>query len=201
MNLSAFCASLAPRHFRNLGRLFRNHQWEQDDEGDLLIGHARISGKYETTVNGKDPVVTSNLITTEGANYLIGVGISSGITRYSTFYIAPFSGNVTVADTWTAANFASTTTELTTQYSESTRVEFVESAPASKSSSNIASPAVLTAATDNVTVYGVGLISTATKGATTGVLLSAAKYGSPGRLLSTTGDTLGVKYTLSLSNI
>ncbi len=195
-----FLASLAPRHWKELARFFRNHKWERNDDGDILISHARISGIYETFANdGKGVVATPNLITTEGANYLLSAGIANG-TVYTTFYVAPFSGNVAVVDTLTAANFTATQTELTnTHYSETTRVAFVEATPASKSTNNTVSPATFTAATDAVTIWGVGLLSTSTKSATTGVLLSAAKYGSV-RTLSTAGDTLGVKYTMTLAN-
>lgn len=200
MNLTSFFSQLKSRDWRNLGRLFRNHRWERDDDGDILIGHARIGGVFECEApDGLGAIRTRNLLTTEGCNYLLSVGIANG-TQYSTFYVAPFSGNVAVADTLTAANFASTQTELTTQYSESTRVAFVESTPASKSTNNTASPAVVTAATDSVSIWGAGLLSSSTKGGTTGVLLSAAKYASV-RTLALTGDTLGIKYTLTLANI
>jgi hypothetical protein len=198
MNLTAFCASLAPKHFRNLARLYRNHQWDRDDEGQILIGHARIHGVQSVSTDGETWRQRPNLWTTEGCNYLLSVGVAGG-AQYTTFYLAPFSGNVTVADTWTAANFASTATELTTQYSEGTRVAFVESAPASKATSNNASPATFTAATTAVTIWGAGLLSTSTKGATSGVLLTAAKYATA-EVLNAVGNTLAIKYELTLSN-
>lgn len=199
MNLTSFFSQLKGRDWRNLGRLFRNHHWERDDDGEILIGHARIGGVFECdAADGLGVVQTRNLITTEGCNYLLSVGVANG-TQHTTFYVAPFSGNVAVADTLTAANFASTQTELTTQYSESTRVAFVESTPASKSTNNTANPATITAAVDNVTIWGLGLLSLSTKGGTTGVCLAATKY-SAARTLALTGDTLGIKYTLTLAN-
>lgn len=200
MNMQAFFAALPSRHWRELGRKFRNHQWERNDDGDLLISHAKISGVWESEApDGMGRVVSHNLITTEGANAMLSVAVGGG-TQYATWYIAPFSGNVSVTDAWTAANFAATATELTTQYSEGTRVAFSESVPASKSTNNTANPAVMTAATTNVNVWGLGLLSSSTKGATSGILLSAAKYPTV-RTLPAIGDTLGLKYTLSLSNV
>jgi len=200
MNIAAL---LAPRHWRNLARLFRNHAWERNDDGDILIAHARIGGVFSTFApDGLGEVETHNLLCTDGINYLLACGVGNGVgsnTSPSAFFIAPFSGNVTVADTWTAANFASTATELTTQYSESTRVSFVDSVPASKSVNNTASPAEFTAASDNVNIWGIGLLSNSTKGSTSGVLLSAAKYSSV-RNLPTTGDKISIKYTLTLAN-
>lgn len=199
MNLRAFAAVLQPKHWKNLARLYRNHQWEADDSGDILIGHARISGSYETDApDGLGQTVTKNLLTTEGINHLLSVGIAGG-TQIGTWYIAPFSGNITVADTLTAATFASGTTELTTQYSEASRVAFQESIPASKSTNNTANPAVFTSASDTVNIWGVGMLSVSTKGSTSGTLLSVAKY-STVRSLPVTGDQISVKYTLSIAN-
>lgn len=193
-------ATLKPKFWRELGRHFRNFNYEHDDSGDLLISHARIGGVFESEApDGLGVIKTRNLLTTEGCNYLLSAGVGNG-TVHGTFYIAPFSGNVIVLDTWTAATFASAATELTTQYSQATRVEFVESVPASKALHNTANPAQFTSAVDSVSIWGIGLLSASTKGATTGVLLAAAKY-STVRSLPTTGDTLGVRYSLTLSNL
>lgn len=184
--------------WRELGRRYRNHQWEVTDDGEILIAHARIKGVYSTLApDGLGEVRTPNLITTEGANHLLGVALGAA-TQYSKFYLAPFSGNVSITDTLTAATFTSTTTEVTA-YSEGTRVEFVESTPAARSVNNTANPAVFTSSSDNITIWGFGLLSTAAKSATTGVLLSAVKY-TTARILPVTGDTISIKYTLSLNN-
>lgn len=200
MNFKSFFSALATRHWKELGRFWRNNKWERTDDGGILVGFARISGVYECEAPDGFGIQTSNnLLTTEGCNYLLSVGVAGG-TQYSTFYIAPFGGNVAVADTLSAANFATTQTELTnSHYSETTRVAFVESIPTAKSTNNTASPATITAATTSVNVYGLGLLSTSTKSATTGILLSAVNY-SPVRSLAAVGDTLGIKYTLTLSN-
>lgn len=199
MNLSTFAASLQPKHWKNLARLFRNHAWERNDDGEILIGHACISGTYETYApDGLGSIVTKNLLTTEGCNHLLSVGVAGG-SQTATWYVAPFSGNISVVDTITAATFASATTELTTQYSESTRVAFTESVPAAKSTNNTASPAVFTSAVDSVSIWGIGLLSISTKASTSGVLLSVAKYTTV-RTLPTTADQLSVKYTLTLAN-
>jgi hypothetical protein len=199
MNLNTFVSRLQPKHWRNLARMFRNHQWEANDDGEILIGHARISGAYETLApDGLGSVVTRNLLTTEGINHLLTACVGNGV-QVGTWYVAPFSGNVTIADTLTAATFASATTELTTQYSEASRVTYQESVPANKSTSNTENPAVFTSAAGNVNIWGIGLLSVSTKGSTSGVLLSAAKY-STVRNLPVTGDQLSVKYTLSLAN-
>ena len=200
MNLKSFCSALAPKYWRELARLFRNHKWERNDAGEILISHATIGGVFECEANdGLGVVRTNNLITTEGCNYLLLVGIAGG-TQRGTFYVAPFSGTAAVADTLTGATFTSTQIELTNaNYTETTRVEFVESVPTGKSTNNTANPATITAASASTTIWGLGLLSTSTKSDTTGVLLAAAKYSSS-RVLATSGDTLGIKYTLTLAN-
>jgi hypothetical protein len=191
--------ALKPKHWRELYRRFCNHHYEIDDESNLLIAHAKIRGVYHVTApDGLGTQECPNLWTTEGINYLLSAAIGNG-TRYTAFYLAPFSGNVTLVDTLTAATFASTVTELTTQYSQATRVEFVESVPASKATNNTSNPAVFTTAADTISVWGCGLLSTSTKGSTSGVLLTAVKYGTV-RSLPTTGDQLSVTYTVSLDN-
>lgn len=187
------------RFFRELGRLYRNHKWELDDDSDLLIGGAVIRGRWEHEApDGQGVVVTSNLITTEGVNYLLAAGIGNG-AHHTKFFVAPFASNVSVSQSLTAAQFASSTGELTTQYLEPARVEFVESVPASRSLSNVANPAVFTAAAENVDIWGVGLLSTATKNSTAGVLLSVAKYATK-RTLPEVGNTIGIKYTITIDN-
>ncbi len=89
-----------------------------------------------------------------------------------------------------------TTTEFT-NYTESNRPEFVDGTVASGSVSNSASRAEITAGTGGGTVWGGGLLSVATKSATTGTLLAAAKFSSS-RVLSET-DVLAFQYTLTLT--
>jgi len=203
MNIAAL---LAPRHWRNLARLFRNHDWERNDDGEILIAHAKIGGVFSTFApDGLGEVETHNLLCIEGINYLLSCGVGNGVgsnTSPSSFYVAPFSGVAEPSQDWAASGtyaFATTATELTTQYSEATRVAFVDSVPASRSVNNTASPAEFTAATDNVNIRGIGLLSSSTKGTTSGILLSVAKYASV-RNLPTTGDKISIKYTLTLAN-
>ena len=194
-----FHTDFKEKHIRELARHFRNYNYEHDDNGGVVIAHARVAGVFETTAPDGTVTRTKNLWTTEGLNYLLSAGLANG-TRYSAFYIAPFSGNVTLADTLTAATFASTVTELTTQYTNATRLEWVEAVPASKNINNDSNPAILTTAVDSVTIWGLGLLSSSTKGSTSGVLVSAAKYASA-QSIPTSGGQLSVTYNATLSNI
>ena len=195
-----FHTDFKEKHIRELARHFRNHNYEYDDDGGVIIGvHARMAGEYRTLSPEGIVTRTPNLWTTEGLNYLLSAALANG-TRYSAFYIAPFSGNVTLADTLTAATFASTVTELTTQYTNATRLEWVESVPAGKNINNDANPAIITTAVDSVTIWGLGLLSSSTKGSTSGVLTSATKYASA-QSIPTAGGQLSVTYNATLSNI
>lgn len=180
----------------DLQRLVRNKKYEFDDECGLLISNTHVRGDLQVFApDGMGWMPEHNLWTIEGKNHALDV-ILHGATATGTWYIAPFSGNVTVVDTWTAATFTAAATEVTA-YSESTRVAYVETAASSGSANNTANPSVFTASTDAVTIYGGGLLSVSTKSATTGVLLAASKY-TTARVLSTTGDTLGIRWTISL---
>lgn len=188
--------AFAPRHLREFARLVRNRKVEQTDDGVMIL-ESKVTFHGLQTVIGPDGVERShpNLVTTEGLNHLLDVALH-GSSQVGTWYLAPFSGSTTPALTHTAATFASAFTELTTQYSESTRVAFVEGATAAGVINNYSNPGTITTAVDNVTVAGSGVLSVSTKGSTSGVLLAAAKYASA-YSLPTTGGTLGLKYQLT----
>jgi len=201
VSISKMINTIPTRHWREFMRLFRNHKWERTDDGGIFISEAKaqMNGNYETWApDGLGWQLGHNLWTTEGFNHLLSVAINGG-TQVPTWYVAPTGANVAVVNTLTAATFASTQTELTSSYSESTRVAFVESAPSGGSLSNTASPAIITAASDGVNIWGFGILSVATKGSTSGTLLCATTYPSV-RTLATTGDQHGVRHTLTLSN-
>lgn len=192
-------SDLQPRHWRELGRKVRNHQYDIDDNGVVVVAHARVSGVFKITTPAGAVTQSKNLWTTEGLNYLLSAGLGNG-TRYPTFYIAPFSGNVTLSDTLTAATFASTVTELTTQYTNPTRIEWIETVPADKNINNEANPQTLTTAVDSVTVWGLGLLSSSTKGSTAGVLIAATKFPTA-QVIPTAGGKISITYSATFSNI
>lgn len=189
------------RASRELARYLRNFQFEFDDQGRIVFSKAKLvcGGEYtHWAPDGKGFITDHNLLPTEGRNHLWSVVTNGGVAN-GVWYIAIYGANVAPAESWTAANFASNSTELTTQYTESTRVEFVDSTPASGSTNNTSNKAVFTSSTDNVNIYGAGLLSASAKGSTSGTLLSAAQFAAV-RNLPTTGDTLSIDLTLSASN-
>jgi hypothetical protein len=184
-----------------LKRLAAN-QYEVADTGLYLPKErAFISGAYTHDVNGLDERTDSNIITDEGLNHILNVAFN-GASATGTWYLALFSGNVSPASSWTAANFASNATEITSGtegYSESVRQTFVEATSTAKSITNSASKAAFTIATaTTVTVWGAGLLSSSTKGGTSGVLASAAKFSAARTLYD--DDVFNLGYTINLTS-
>ena len=188
-------------HLVEMARVIRNGQWRQTESGlEIPTMRLKWSGIFRSFCNdGLGETIDHNLITVEGIKHALDV-ILHGATQYTTWYLAPWTDNVTEQATWTAATFASAAGELTTQYTQSTRVAFVEAAATDLGvTTNAASPATFTSAVDNVVIRGLGLLSHSTKGSTSGVLLSAIKYATA-RTQVTTGDSIGLTYQVTLSD-
>jgi hypothetical protein len=192
------------KHSREFATALRNHQYEMTDEGGVLFPKqsAIVSGVYTHNVNGADERIDSNIVVTEGMNHMLAVALDSTTSKLNTWYFGLFSANVTPVATWTAANFTANATEITSNtegYSETTRQEFVDAAPSSGSINNTASKAAFTIATaTSISVWGAGLLSSSTKGGTSGTLLSSAKFSAVRTLYAT--DVFNLGYTLTLTS-
>lgn len=190
------------KHIAEFRRAYLGHRFEKTPAGLLFPEQKVIAhGVYVHNVNGQDERIDKNLLPAEGLTKMLGVMFGAE-TQIPTWYLAPFSGNVTVLDTWTAANFAASATEITSGtegYSESTRRAWTPTAAAAKNiNSNSAKSAFTIATATSLTVRGMGLLSTNTKGGTTGVLASAAKFATA-RVLQDT-DAFNVGYGVTLSS-
>jgi hypothetical protein len=139
---------------------------------------------------------TPNLIVDEGLNHILDVQFH-GATQIATWYIGLFEANYTPVAGVTAATITSASTECTA-YDESTRVEYNEAAPASKSITNSANKATFTFNATK-TIYGAFLVSASAKSATTGKLFSAAQFGSSKAVVD--NDQLLVTYTINASSV
>ena len=184
------------RHRREFSRALANHKYEVTPNGVYFPeAKAAVGGIMLTTVNGRDTAVDPNTYTIEGLNSLLTSGIKNG-AQPAAFYVAPFSGNVAPATSLTAATFTATQTEFT-NYDETSRPEFVDGAVSGGSLNNSASRAEITCSSGGGTVWGAGLISVATKSATTGVLMACVKFASARTLAES--DVLAFQYTLTLT--
>lgn len=199
-----FCRDLM-NHHPEFARAVRNHKYEWTDDGLLLFPEQKVlcRGEFVHDVNGEDERRDLNMWVTEGRNHALDVVFGSG-TQVTTWYMPLFSGNVSVAATWTAANFAANATEITSNtegYTTTTRPLWVKDAAASAGSiSNAVSNKVqyTIATASSVTVRGCGFVSTNTKGGTTGVLMSGSRF-SVDRTLAN-GDILNVGYQLQITS-
>ena len=187
------------RHLPELRRAIRNHKYEETDTGIYLPAQDQILGfSCETRVNGRDPQLTHNLLTLQGRRYLLGAAVA-GTAQVTQFYIAPFTGDVTPQESWTAANFTSNATEFT-GYDGAIRILWDKVLHVTASSAdNTAAPATFTLATGqtDVTIRGFALLTASAKSATTGTLISAMRHDRPGL---NEGDALSVRLTLTYQN-
>ena len=189
------------RHEKDFKRFIQNGDYEFTDGGILIHSSAMAGGKYYHTVNGQDEQVDPNL--------LPAAGILDILTQYfggtapSTFYLSLYSGDATPASTWTAANYVANATENTSQtegYTGTTRPAWTPGTAAAGKIGNLSSRASYTiAATTTVTFYGAGLhTATATRGATTGVLVSSTRFAAARTLNDT--DTFELGYEVELTD-
>lgn len=153
------------------------------------ITHFGFTYTVETIRNGAviDRSVDCNLIPIEGLNHLTGVTLK-GETQITSWYAGLFKGAYTPVPSDTAATFPTAATECTAYTGD--RKVLTLGAIASGAVDNSAVKAEFTGTTDGEVVTGGFVSSAVTKGATTGVLISAVRFSSPKTLNA--GDVLRV---------
>src|SRR5574340_633026 len=164
------------KHMPEFRRAFKGHKYEFTEDGGILFPaqKAICHGLFIHSVNGQDERTDKNMWVTEGRNHALDVVFGAG-TQSTTWYLALFTGDVSVASTWTAANFAATATD---------------------NASNKINYTFATAST--VTVRGAGFLTTNTRGGTSGVLMSASRFSADRAMANS--DILSVGYTLILTS-
>jgi len=103
------------RHIAEFRSDIAAERYEVSPEGIALKkGSVLIRGFYHEGIKGKPESfrLHRNLLVTEGINYILGAALGTA-TKISAWYIAPFSGSAAPAANWTASNFASNATEIT----------------------------------------------------------------------------------------
>lgn len=137
-----------------------------------------------------------NLITDEGINYLLNVGLVE-TTAISTWYLIPFETDYTPLTTNTYASKGFIESQA---YNESIRQVYTISVTSTKSLNNTSYPAVMIFNATK-TIYGLAVVGgSSTKGdsASEGVLLAAGKFSTSKSL--TSGRALSLIYTLTGSS-
>lgn len=181
-------------------RALRNGKYEETDTGIFFPAANVTAGgafDFEHRRGGErlPNFFLSNMVPTAGRNHITDV-VLHGVVAVPTWYMALFSGNVTPANTLTAATFPATCTEFT-GYSEVTRPAFVEALAANGATDNGASRAVYTVNAVG-TLYGAVLVSSPTKSSTNpaDVLIAAARSATARAVQI--GDELAGKFTFSI---
>jgi hypothetical protein len=188
----------ALRHRAEILRAVRNNKFERTADGSVFVPSMKltIGGVFGAEFNGDGVDIGDNIIPTEGLNHILNTVLDEE-AQILAWRVAIFSGNVTPNASYTAANFASTATEITTAYNGTDRPLYVPAPSTTGVTTNTASKADFVFNTSG-TARGAAIISGVTKGATTGKLLAVARFASDRAFVA--ADTLAVTYTLTLSN-
>ena len=130
----------------------------------------------------KDGVLLSteqvhNLVPVEGLNYILNAALKNG-TPFPSFYVGLYEGAYTPTPGDEMATFPTAATELTA-YAETTRRLLTLGAVSAGAVDNSASRAEFTGNVNGKLAQGGFISSAPTKGAATGVLVSAVRFPSP----------------------
>ena len=190
------------KHRAEFIRAISNNDYEMSENGIVFTKQKVVAhGIYTHDVNGQDERSDTNLLTTEGMTHMLSTEFHAG-TPVTTWYFRLFGANVTPLATWTGANFTANATEITSTsegWAGSVGFAFDEAAPSAANVNNTASKAAFTIVTaSSVGIWGAGIDSVATRGDTTGILMSASKFANVRTLYNT--DVFNIGYSLSLTS-
>lgn len=175
--------------------------YTSNDDGSITTGQGiTAKGEYFDRINGGEWTRTENLIPTEGLAHILNVALGT-TPKPASYHLALFSAAAQPQASWTAASFASTASEIvsmTEGYSAATRPAWTPTNTATNSIDNMAAVAKVTMKTaSSLTVQGAAMLTSSTKGGTTGALISASKYAAA-RVFQD-GDTYEIGYRISLT--
>lgn len=162
--------------------------------------NVQVKGEYFERINGGEWVKSENLVTNEGLVHILNTAFGSS-PKPQGYHIALYSAAATPQEQWTAQNFASTAGEIVSMsegYEGATRPKWTPENTATNSIDSLKTAAKFVIKTDStLTVQGAALLTSATKGGTDGVLVSAIKFNAP-RVFQN-GDTYELGYRISLT--
>lgn len=177
--------------------------YTSNDDGSITTGQGvTAKGEYYDRINDGEWQRTENLIPTEGLAHILNVALGS-TPKPASYHLALFSAAAQPSANWTAASFATQASEIvsmTEGYSSATRPTWTPTNTATNSIDNmaVANVAKVTMKTaSTLTVQGAAMLTSNTKGGTTGALISASKYAAP-RVFQD-GDTYEIGYRISLT--
>lgn len=182
------------RFFAEFRRALRNFRFERTP-GGLLFPAQKISmgGVFHHCMDDGPWQADHNAYALESLDQMLSDWFNNGSVP-TAFYIAPFTNNTTPSSSLKAADFANTLGEFT-GYTESARQAWTPNGNSSaQTMSNSAAPAEFTGGASAATIRGAGLLTSAVKGGTGGVLVAAAAFAAANPL--NPGGTLKIKYEL-----
>jgi hypothetical protein len=183
---------------KSIKESLRAGRYEESAEGIYFPKEKALAqGVFSVSKRGEADEFSENLVVNEGLDYILKAAINE-TAAYPNWYIALFTGDVTVVATWTAATFTATATEWTA-YDEAARVIWTKSAVASQGSDSFSNKASFTSSSDTQTVRGAAMLSASAKSSTSGDLLASSRFTSDKSL--DTGEILDVGYGLQLSAV
>lgn len=189
------------QHFREFADAIDRGDYQVTDDGLLLKNAVLARGVYHAFVDGDLVERKPNLVPLQGLQYFLEAGLT-GATAHTMWYLAIFAGAVNPMANWTAANFASGASEITSAtegYSNANRPQWV---PGSISGSKLGNLSDLAAynivCTTNINIAGAALLSSNTKGGTSGVLVSATRFEAVHTVNN--GSTFELGYEIELTD-
>lgn len=189
------------KHLKDLAKFVQSGDYEETPEGLLIHRGILAKGRYTHSVNGQDLRIDPNLIPAEGIAYILGAAVGA-TAKISAWYLAVFSGNVSPASNWTAANFATQASEITSTtegYSNATRPAWTAGSVTAGVIGNLASKAVFNiVCTTSVNISGAALLSSNVRGGTSGTLASASRFATVRQVY--TGDAFELGYEVELQD-
>lgn len=168
------------KHAAEFRGYLRNHKYDVTDDGILFPkAGAMASGEYFFDTDGERPESSHNLIPSAALEYILDVALGATAAQPA-WYLALYSGAYTPVAGLTAASFSSSATEIVSAvegYSEVTRRPWNADPAAGGAKDNVADRAAFSIKTaGSITIRGAALVSSSTKGGTSGILVSASRF-------------------------
>lgn len=189
------------KHYREFARAVDRGDFTVTDDGLLIKNAVLARGIYHPFIDGVAQKPQANLVPLEGLQYFLEAGLT-GAAAHTSWYMAIFSGAVNPMANWTAANFTSNASEITSStegYSNANRPQWVPDAIAGSTLGNLGSLAAYNiVCTTNINISGAAVLSSSTKGGTSGVLVSATRFDAVHTVNN--GSTFELGYEIQLTD-
>ena len=195
------------KHKAEFARAIQNGHYEANDDGILLRGSNVFIGgalkfKDYRAMSTELAAIKNNMLLAQGLTHILNVVMppSGGYAQVTQWYFAPFSGNYTPNPAHTAAQLPAASTEFT-NYTASARLPVtISAASTGASTGNTGNEAqCIFSGAGPYNIYGVNIVSSSAKSATTGIALASIRLATP-KLGFVDGEKVGFEYVLSAAD-